>query len=50
MKNLLLGAADLYTWDQIKVWAISIRETGYTGDIALLTYRMKEDIVEKCNT
>jgi hypothetical protein len=45
-KDLLIGAADLYDWSKIKVWATSIRESGFDGDIILLTYRVGDDVVE----
>ena len=37
--DLLFGASDLYTWDKIKPWAQSIRDTGFDGDVVLLVYR-----------
>ena len=39
MKDLLFGAADNYTWKQIKPWAQSIRDSGFDGDVTLLVYR-----------
>lgn len=39
MKDLIFGAADKYTWEQIRPWAKSIRACGFTGDAVLLTYR-----------
>ena len=45
MKDLLIGAADLYDWSKIKVWATSARKSGFTGDIVLLTYRVSGDVV-----
>jgi hypothetical protein len=47
-KDLLIGAADLYGWDQIKVWARSIKESGFTGDVILLAYRIQPDVIENC--
>ncbi len=49
MKDLLFGAADNYTWEQIRPWAKSIRECGFKGDVVLLVYRGDvEDIAEHC--
>lgn len=50
MKDLVIGAADLYDWSNIKNWAKSIRATGYDGDVVLLAYRLirEEEILEKC--
>ena len=39
MKDLIFGAADNYTWEQIRPWAKSIRDCGFTGDAVLLLYR-----------
>jgi hypothetical protein len=47
-KDLLMGAADLYDWSKIKVWANSIRESGFDGDVVLLAYRIGNDVVEQC--
>lgn len=47
MKDLLLGAADLYSWKDIKVWAASARASGFDGDIILLTYRVDGDVFVK---
>jgi hypothetical protein len=44
--DLLIGAADLYNWSKVKVWAQSARDSGFTGEIALLTYRVDPDVVE----
>jgi len=43
MKDLLFGASDLYTWDKIKPWAQSIRDSGFDGDVVLLVYRADMD-------
>lgn len=49
MHDLLFGAADNYTWDQIRPWARSIRDSGFTGEVVLLVYRGDvEGIAEKC--
>lgn len=49
-KDLLIGAIDLYDWSNVKVWAKSIRESGFTGDVALLTYRVKNqpELYDRC--
>lgn len=46
MKDILLGAIDLYNWDTIKPWVKSIRETGFDGDIYLICYRIDDDIYD----
>ena len=49
-KDLLIGAVDLYDWSNVRVWAKSIRETGFAGDIALIAYRIKNEVefLHKC--
>lgn len=47
-KDLLLGGVDLYNWDKIHVWVTSARNAGFTGDIALLAYRIGHDVLEMC--
>lgn len=50
MKDLVIGAADLYDWSKIKNWAKSIRASGFDGDVVLLAYRLiqEQEILEKC--
>ena len=45
MKDLLFGAADNYTWSQIKPWAQSIRDSGFDGEVVLLVYRGDTDVI-----
>jgi hypothetical protein len=46
MKDLIIGAVDLYSWDKINAWAISIRESGFAGDVVLLAYRVSDTVIE----
>jgi hypothetical protein len=46
MKDLLIGAADNYNWSQIRNWAISIRESGFQGDVAILAYRVPREVLQ----
>jgi len=47
MNDLLFGASDLYTWDKIKPWAQSIRDSGFDGEVVLLVYRADMDMFAK---
>lgn len=47
-KDVLIGAADLYEWHHIKPWALSIKESGFTGDIWLIAYRVNPDVIAIC--
>lgn len=39
MKDLVMTSIDRFGWDEVKVWATSLRKTGYTGDIVAIVYR-----------
>lgn len=47
-KQLVIGAVDLYSWKDIKVWAHSLRDSGYTGDVVLIGYRIAPDVIPNC--
>jgi hypothetical protein len=47
MKDLVIGAASNYDWDQVKVWIKSLKNTGYSGDIAIVGTNMKRATIEK---
>jgi hypothetical protein len=46
MKDVLIGAADLYGWEQIRPWVVSARHSGFDGDIYLICYRVDSDMVK----
>jgi hypothetical protein len=48
-KNLLIGAVDLYKWDQIKVWAKSFRQHNQIDDVVVLCYRVDEQLIKELN-
>jgi hypothetical protein len=35
-KDLIIGGASNYTWDQLKFWVNSIKKTGFDGDIVIV--------------
>lgn len=47
MKDLIIGGASNYTWDQLKYWVNSIKMSGFTGDIALVATNIKKEDIEK---
>lgn len=47
-KTLIIGAADLYDWKDIRLWATSIRKVEYTGDVVLIVYRVTPELITKC--
>lgn len=46
-KNLVIGAVNNYTYDHIKPWLHSLRKTGYDGNVALVSYNMSKETIEK---
>jgi hypothetical protein len=46
LKDILIGGIDLYNWDKVKTWIKSARQSGFSGDIVLLGYRIANDILE----
>lgn len=47
MKDLIIGGASNYTWDQLKYWVNSIRKSGFTGDVAIVGTNLKADTIKK---
>lgn len=46
MTDILIGAADLYSWKDVQPWIASARQSGFTGDAYLICYRIDNDIRE----
>lgn len=46
-KDLIIGAASNYTWDQLKYWVNSIKQSGFTGDVVIVGTNMKKDTIDK---
>ncbi len=46
-KDLIIGGASNYNWDQLKYWVNSIRKTGFKGDVVLVATNMSGDTVKK---
>jgi hypothetical protein len=44
LTDILIGAADLLSMDQIRPWVKSARASGFEGDIYLICYRIGDDI------
>ena len=40
--DILIGAVDLYNWEQMRPWVKSIKRSGFTGEIWLIAYRVDE--------
>ena len=46
-KDLIIGGASNYDWDQLKFWVNSIKRSGFEGDIAIVGTNMKKATIEK---
>jgi hypothetical protein len=46
-KDLVIGGASNYDWDQLKFWVNSIKRSGFEGDIAIVGTNMKKATIEK---
>lgn len=46
-KDLIVGGASGYNWDQLKYWVNSIKKTGFEGDIVLAATNMSVETVKK---
>jgi hypothetical protein len=46
-KDLIIGGAAGYNWDQLKYWVNSINKTGFKGDIVLVATDMSGETVKK---
>lgn len=46
-KDLIIGGASNYTWDQLKYWVNSIRKSGFTGDVVLVGTNLTKETIDK---
>lgn len=47
MKDLIIGGAVGYTWNNLKYWVNSIRKTGFTGDVVLVGTNLTKETIDK---
>lgn len=47
MTDLIIGCYTNYNWDQIKTWANSIEQSGFSGDKAMIVYNSDFATVQK---
>ena len=47
MKNLIIGGASNYGWNQLKHWVNSIKKSGFDGDIVLVATNMSKETIDK---
>ena len=46
-KDLIIGGASNYNWNQLRYWVNSIKKTGFKGDIVLVVTNMSAETVNK---
>ena len=46
-KDLIIGGASNYGWNELKYWINSIKRSGFEGDIKLVVSNISKDTVEK---
>lgn len=46
-KDLVIGGASGYNWNQLRYWVNSIKKTGFEGDVVLVVTNMSGDTVQK---
>lgn len=47
MKDLIIGGASNYTWDQLKYWVNSIKRSGFQGDVVIVGTNMTRETIDK---
>lgn len=45
-KDLIIGAASGYDWSKLKYWVKSIRDTGFTGDVAIVGTNITKETID----
>ena len=46
-KDLIIGGASNYTWEHLKYWVNSIKKSGFTGDIVLVSTNITAETIDK---
>ena len=49
-RNLIIGGASNYTWDQLKHWVNSIKLSGFKGDIVIVGTNLLAETIQKLNS
>ena len=45
-KNLIIGGASNYGWNELKLWVFSIKKSGFSGDIVLVATNIKKETID----
>lgn len=46
-KDLIIGGASNYTWDNLKYWINSIKKSGFNGDVVLVATNLSKETIDK---
>ena len=46
-KDLIIGGASNYTWDDLKYWINSIKLSGFKGDVVLVATNIKKETIDR---
>lgn len=46
-RDLIIGGASNYTWNELKYWVNSIRKSGFKGDVALVGTNYTKETIDK---
>lgn len=46
-KDLIIGGASNYTWDDLKYWVNSIKLSGFKGDVVLVATNLSKETIDK---
>ena len=46
-KDIIIGGASNYSWDQLKYWVNSIAESGFGGDVILIATNITKETIDK---
>lgn len=46
-KDIIIGGASNYSWDQLKYWVNSIAKSGFTGDVVLVATNISKETIDK---
>ena len=47
MKDLIIGGATNYSWNELQYWINSIKKSGFDGDVVLVGTNMKKETIDK---
>ena len=46
-KDIIIGGASSYSWNELKYWINSIRKTGFSGDVVLVATNITRETIDK---